>query len=154
MATNQHSAVPKYSNQVPLSIEYRTIRKCTSVLIDLVKSSLSTIGPALFAEEYIGENTRDHIGPSSKLSDVDRAQIVVDLITDQVRADPSMYNNFITLLEKEGAWVDSFLKNVKQTYISLVRLEFRQSMSCDELSDWLSLCGISETTVSQFKGEL
>ncbi len=78
------------------------MHKCTSVLIDLVKSSLSTIGPAFFAEECIGETTRDLIGPSSKTSDVERAQILVDLMTDQVRADPSMYMKFIALLEKEG----------------------------------------------------
>ncbi|XP_064383163.1 uncharacterized protein LOC135331836 isoform X2 [Halichondria panicea] len=128
------------------------MRKCTSVLIDLVKSSLSTIGPAFFAEEYIGETTRDLIGPSSKTSDVERAQILVDLMTDQVRADPSMYMKFITLLEKEGPWVELFLKNIKQTYSS-ASLEFRLSMSCDERSDWLSGCGISATTVSHFKAQ-
>ena len=154
MDTNQHSVVPGYYSQAPLSIEYLTMRKCTSGLIDLVKSSLGTIGPALFGKGYIGETTRDRIGPSSKLSDIERAQTLVDLMTDQVRAKPSVYNNFVTLLEDEGSWVDSFLNNVKQTYSSLVRLEFRQTMSSDELSDWLSLCGISETTVSHFKGDL
>ncbi len=154
MAINQHAIVPRCSSQAPLSIEYLTMRKCTSVLIDLVKSSLSTIGPALFENEYIGETTRDQIGPFSKMSVVERAQILVDLMTDQVRADSSMYDKFIILLEREGPWVNSFLKNVKQKYSSLVRLEFRQSMSCDELSDWLSLRGISETTVSHFKGDL
>ncbi len=146
MAINQHAIVPRCSSQAPLSIEYLTMRKCTSVLIDLVKSSLSTIGPAFFAEEYIGETTRDLIGPSSKTSDVERAQILVDLMTDQIRADPSMYIKFITLLEKEGPWVELFLKNVKQTYSS-ASLEFCLSMSCDEQSDWLSGCGISATTV-------
>ena len=152
MATSiDHDSVVSRSSSQVQSVEYLTMRKCTSVLIDLVKSSLSTIGPAFFAEEYIGETTRDLIGPSSKTSDVERAQILVDLMTDQVRADPSMYMKFITLLEKEGPWVELFLKNIKQTYSS-ASLEFRLSMSCDERSDWLSGCGISATTVSHFKG--
>ncbi|XP_064403627.1 uncharacterized protein LOC135349078 [Halichondria panicea] len=104
------------------SREYITMRKSASVLLDVVKQSPITIGTAMFAEEFISEYIRDLTGPTGNKADVEKAQILVNTMTDYVKANPRSYYKFIKLLEKEGPWTKHSIKTVKATYIGQMKL--------------------------------
>ncbi len=103
------------------SREYITMRKSASVLLDLVKQSPNTIGTAMFAEEFISEYIRDLTGPTGNKADVEKAQILVNTMTDQVKANPRFFYKFIKLLEKEGPWTKHSIKTVIDTYIGQIK---------------------------------
>ncbi len=103
------------------SREYITMRKSASVLLDLVKQSPITIGTAMFAEEFISEYIRDLTGPTSNKADVEKAQILVSTMTDQVKANPRFYYKFIKLLAKEGPWTKLCIETVEATYFGQIK---------------------------------
>ena len=103
------------------SREYTTMRKSAPVLLDLVKQSPITIGTAMFAEEFISEYIRDLTGPTSNKADVEKAQILVSTMTDQVKANPRFYYKFIKLLQREGPWTKLCIETVEATYFGQIK---------------------------------
>ena len=97
------------------SQEYRTFCRSTSVLIDLVKQSPTTIASSLFSGEHLSPYQYDCIGPTSKMSDIEKAQLLVTAMIDRVKAKPSNFHALLALLKKEGSWVECYLGRLKKT---------------------------------------
>ena len=98
------------------SKEYLAVCKSISVLIDLVKASPTTIAASLFAEGYVSPYQFDLVGPSSKMSDVEKAQLLVTAMTDRVKANPANFDALLALVRKEGTWVECYLAEVEKIY--------------------------------------
>ncbi len=62
----------------------------------------------MFAEGYISEYVRDIVG-STSVSVVDKAQLLLNTITDRVKTDPPAYNGFVDIISKEGIWASCYL---------------------------------------------
>ena len=98
------------------SQEYIAICKSTSVLIDLVKASPTTIATSLFSNGYLSQYQYDLIGPTSKMSDIEKAQILVTAMTDRVKALPANFHVLLAVLNKEGSWVECYLDEIEENY--------------------------------------
>ena len=96
------------------SQEYLAFCRSTSVLIDLVKESPTTIASSLFSEKHLSSYKYNLVGPTSKLSDIDKAHVLVTAMTDRVKAKPSNFHALLALLRKEGSWVDCYLEEVEE----------------------------------------
>ena len=101
-----------------LTPEYCTMRKCYVKLIDVLKQSIGTVGDVLFAEEHISEDVRDTLRMDSvKL--IDKARKVVDCMMDRVKHRPSVYNELVMILEKQGPWTKVIVDELNMCYQSL-----------------------------------
>ncbi len=129
MAMTSESALGR-SDQ---SIEYKTIVKCASSILDCIKSSPNSIGTAMFAEGYISEYVRDSVGDTS-VSKVDKAQQLLNTITDRVKTDPLAYNGFVEIIRNEGTWACCYLEQLQKVYEEL-SLEAQQIEQCSSDSD-------------------
>ena len=97
--------------------EYRTMRKCYVKLIDLLKSSIDTVGDALFAEEHISEDLRDTLRMNS-VKQINKAREVVDCLMDRVKHRPSVYSEFVLILENQGPWAKLIVDELNTCYQS------------------------------------
>ena len=102
--------------------EYHTMKKSANILLDFIKESPTKIGTAMFAAGFLSENQRDRVSATGGITDVDKAQILVNAMTDQVKMNPEAYHKFIDLLkEKAGEsdiWVTPYLEKIERTYLS------------------------------------
>ena len=90
------------------STEYKTMRKCTENLIQLLKHSIKDLGDTLFANEVIPESLYDEIRESRESTLAARS--VVRFMTTLVQQKPSMYQTFLELLKKQGHWTDPIVE--------------------------------------------
>ncbi len=115
-----------------LSIEYKTMVKCASSILNCIKSSPNSIGTAMFAEGYISEYVRDSVGDTS-VSKVDKAQMLLNTITDRVKTDPLAYNGFVEIIRNEGTWACCYLERLQNAYkkLSLEARQIKEQCSSD-----------------------
>ncbi len=69
----------------------------------------------MFAKGYISEYVRDIVG-STSVSGVDKAQRLLNTITDRVKTDPLAYNGFVDIIKKEGIWTSCYLDEFQKAY--------------------------------------
>ena len=98
--------------------EYRTMQKCYVKLIDLLKSSIDTVGDALFAEGHISKDVKEKLGMES-MTPTEKARKVVDCLLDRVKHHPSVYSEFVMILEKQGPWTKMTVNELNTRYQSL-----------------------------------
>ena len=96
------------------STEYKTMRKCTENLIQLLKHSIKDLGDILFANEVIPESLYDEIRESRESTLAARS--VVRFMTTLVQQKPSMYQTFLELLKKQGHWTDPIVEIMSKCY--------------------------------------
>ena len=113
------------------SQEYFTFCKSTSVLIDLVKESPTSIASSLFSEEHLSPYKYNLVGPTSKMSDIEKAQLLVTAMTDRVKAKPSNFHALLALLKKEGSWVECYLEEVEENYQVVTEQTTKDSSDSD-----------------------
>ena len=113
------------------SQEYLTFCRSTSVLIDLVKQSPTSIASSLFSGEHLSPYQYDCIGPTSKMSDIEKAQLLVTAMIDRVKAKPSNFHALLALLKKEGSWVECYLKEVEEKYQVVTEQTTKDSSDSD-----------------------
>ncbi|XP_064381914.1 uncharacterized protein LOC135330889 isoform X3 [Halichondria panicea] len=130
-------SAPRSSDQ---SIEYKTMVKCASSSLDCIKSSPNSIGTAMFAEGYISEYVRDSVGDTS-VSKVDKAQLLLNTITDHVKTDPLAYHGFVEIIRKEGTWASCYLERLQNVYeeLSLEARQIEEQCSSDSDASFHSL---------------
>ena len=98
--------------------EYRTMRKCYVKLIDLLKSSIDTVGDALFAEGHISKDVKEKLGMES-MTPTEKARKVVDCLMDRVKHRRSVYSELVMILEKQGPWTKMTVDELNTCYQSL-----------------------------------
>ena len=138
------------------SIEYQTMVKCASSNLNCIKSSPNTIGTAMFGEGYISEYVRDIVG-STSVSGVDKAQQLLNTITDRVKTDPLAYNGFVEIIRNEGTWACCYLEQLQKVYeeLSLEAQQIEEQCLSDSdnsfhsLPDELSSLNIGADVTSQ-----
>ena len=113
------------------SQEYLAFCKGTSVLIDLVKESPTSIASLLFSEKHLSPYKYNLVGPTSKMSDIEKAQLLVTAMTDRVKAKPSNFHALLALLRKEGPWVDCYLEEVEENYQVVTEQTTKDSSDSD-----------------------
>ena len=96
------------------SAEYKTMRKCTENLIQLLKHSIKDLGDTLFANELIPEPLYDKIRESRESTSAARS--VVSFMTTLVQQKPSMYQTFLELLKNQGHWTDPIVEIMNKCY--------------------------------------
>ena len=98
--------------------EYRTMQKCYVKLIDLLKSSIDTVGDALFAEGHISKDVKEKLGMES-MTPTEKARKVVDCLMDRVKHRPSVYSELAMILENQGPWTKMTVDGLNTCYQSL-----------------------------------
>ncbi len=109
------ASIKSASESSDQSVEYKTMVKCASSILDCIKASPNSIGTAMFAKGYISEYVRDIVG-STSVSRVDKAQQLLNTITDRVKTDPPAYHGFVDIIKKEGIWTSCYLDEFQKAY--------------------------------------
>ena len=98
-----------------ISPEYETMCECCPKLVTLIRQSPSTIGNALFARNFLAPNVRNFVN-DRMVSETEKAQRLVDTMTDRIQHFPDSFNDFIDVLEKEGPWTNDMVKELRDIY--------------------------------------
>ena len=98
-----------------ISPEYETMCECCPKLVTLIRQSPSTIGNALFARNFLAPNVRNFVN-DRMVSETEKAQRLVDTMTDRIQHFPDSFNDFIDVLEKEGPWTNDMVKELRDLY--------------------------------------
>ena len=98
-----------------ISPEYETMCECCPKLVALIRQSPSTIGNALFARNFLAPNVRNFVN-DRMVSETEKAQKLVDTMTDRIQHYPSSFNDFVQILEKEGPWTSDMVKELRDLY--------------------------------------
>ena len=98
-----------------ISPEYATMCECYPKLVTLVQQSPSTIGTALFARNFLAPNVRNFVN-DRMVSETEKAQRLVDTMTDRIQHFPDSFNDFIDVLEKEGPWTKDIVKELRDLH--------------------------------------
>ena len=109
MAAKQ--ALDSVLNTPTISPEYETMCECCPKLVTLIRQSPSTIGNALFARNFLAPNVRNFVN-DRMVSETEKAQRLVDTMTDRIQHFPDSFNDFIDVLEKEGSWTKDIVKEL------------------------------------------
>ena len=102
-------------NAPTISPEYETMCKCCPKLVTLIRQSPSTIGNALFARNFLAPNVRNFVN-DRMVSETEKAQRLVDTMTDRIQHFPDSFNDFVQILEKEGPWTSDMVKELRDLY--------------------------------------
>ena len=102
-------------NSSTTSPEYMTFRKCYPTIIHYVKEQPGTFCDALFANNYIPITVRDYTR-NKYVSDEEKAQKQADTLIDRIEQDPSVFHDFIKIIEEAGPWADEFARKLKDGY--------------------------------------
>ena len=70
------------------------------------------IGNALFARNFLAPNVRNFVN-DRMVSETEKAQRLVDTMTDRIQHFPDSFNDFIDVLEKEGPWTSDMVKELR-----------------------------------------
>ena len=97
------------------SPEYETMCECCPKLVTLIRQSPSTIGNALFARNLLAPNVRNFVN-DRLVSETEKAQRLVDTMTDRIQHSPNSFKVFIDVLEKEGSWTDEMVEQLRDLY--------------------------------------
>ena len=98
-----------------ISPEYKTMCECCPKLVTLIRQSPSTIGNALFARNFLAPNVRNFVN-DRMVSETEKAQRLVDTMTDRIQHFPDSFNDFVDVLEKEGPWTNDMVKELCDLY--------------------------------------
>ena len=98
-----------------ISPEYETMCECCPKLVTLIRQSPSTIGNALFARNFLAPNVRNFVN-DRMVSETEKAQRLVDTMTDRIQHFPDSFNDFIDVLEKEGPWTSDMVKELRDLF--------------------------------------
>ena len=98
-----------------ISPEYETMCECCPKLVTLIRQSPKSIGNALFARHFLAPNVRNFVN-DRMVSETDKAQRLVDTMTDRIQHYPNSFNDFIDVLEKEGPWTNDMVKELRDLY--------------------------------------
>ncbi len=92
----------------------------------------------MFAEGYISEYVRDIVGDTS-VSKVDKAQLLLNTITDRVKTDPLAYHGFVEIIRNEGTWASCYLERLQKIYEELKAQQIEEQCSSDSDASFHSL---------------
>ena len=98
-----------------ISPEYETMCECCPKLVTLIRQSPSTIGNALFARNFLAPNVRNFVN-DRMVSETEKAQRLVDTMTDRIQHFPDSFNDFLQILEKEGPWTSDMVKELRDLF--------------------------------------
>ena len=98
--------------------EYRTVVKCSMLLVDMLKQSYKELGNVLFAEGFISKEIWDGLRMES-VPPVDKAASIVSSLIDRIEHDTNSYHKFVKILEREKPWSDLLLETLNTRYLSL-----------------------------------
>ena len=98
-----------------ISPEYETMCECCPKLVTLIQQSPSTIGNALFARNFLAPNVRNFVN-DRMVSETEKAQRLVDTMTDRIQHFPDSFNDFLQILEKEGPWTSDMVKELRDLF--------------------------------------
>ena len=98
--------------------EYRTVVKCSQLLVDMLKQSYKELGNVLFAEGFISKEIWDGLRMES-VPPVDKAASIVSSLIDRIEHDTNSYHEFVKILERERPWSDLLLETLNRHYLSL-----------------------------------
>ena len=98
--------------------EYRTVVKCSQLLVDMLKQSYKELGNVLFAEGFISKEIWDGLRMES-VQPVDKATSIVSSLIDRIEHDSTVYHKFVKILEREKPWTDLLLETLNIHYLSL-----------------------------------
>ena len=98
-----------------ISPEYETMCECCPKLVTLIQQSPSTIGNALFARNFLAPNVRNFVN-DRMVSETEKAQRLVDTMTDRIQHFPDSFNDFLQILEKEGPWTNDMVKELRDLF--------------------------------------
>ena len=94
---------------------YETMCECYPQLVALIQQSPSTIGNALFSRNFLAPSVRNFVH-DRMVSETEKAQKLVDTMTDRIQHFPSSFNDFVEILKKEGPWTSEMVKELRHLY--------------------------------------
>ena len=113
MATKQ--PLDSVLNTPTISPEYEAMCECCPKLVTLIRQSPSTIGNALFARNFLAPNVRNFVN-DRMVSETEKAQRLVDTMTDRIQHFPDSFKDFMDVLEKEGPWTSDIVKELRDLF--------------------------------------
>ena len=99
------------TDDTPQSI---TIRECYTVLINQLKSSIESLGDALYAKGLISPDIHSKVLLTS-IVPANKAREVFSYLIERVKHDPNAYNGFIEVLIQNGRWTEPVVKKLEAT---------------------------------------
>ncbi len=99
------------SDETPQSI---TIRECYTVLIGQLKSSIESIGDALYTKGLISQDIHSKVLLASVVP-ANKVREVFSYLIERVKQDPNAYNGLITVLTQNGRWTDPVVEKLNAT---------------------------------------
>ncbi len=82
------------------SPEYRAMRECYTVMVDLFKPSIESLGDALFAKELIPLDVKEKINTIA-LPSSNKTRDVINCIIGKVKHKPQVFHAFVAVLKEQ-----------------------------------------------------
>ena len=109
MAALQNSDAGQYT------AEYLTLRKSYQLIVAHFKSQPGDICDAFFQKGYVPPAVRDYVRTHG-IPDSEKAQKLVDTLSDKVELDPNIFHGFMNFLKHEGPWADTIVEKLEEIF--------------------------------------
>ena len=125
------ASLPRNTSSTSLneSPEYTTMRECHVVLVDLLKSAVGSLGDVLFAKGLIPSDVKESIHETTSRASATR--VVIDHLTTQIKYCPSLYHEFVRVLEEQGLWTRAVVEKLTSCYDSQAAIPESSPMSVE-----------------------
>ena len=88
--------------------------ECYEVLVNLLKPSIDSLGDTLLSRWLIPLDIIEKLRISSTAAD--KARVLLDCLTGQVKYNESAYHKFVSILREQGQWTESILEKLTSCY--------------------------------------
>ncbi len=109
-------SVSRSSSSLEEGPEYRVMRECNAMMVNLLKHSIDSLGDELYGKQLIPLDVKEKIRfipiPA------DKTRKVLDCITDRVKYNPQTFHEYIKILEKTGTWTKLMVDHLLSCYQS------------------------------------
>ena len=88
---------------------------CTPDLTDVLSNDLQRVSDSLFAADLISPGIHDLV-LDTVLTRHYKASMLVASMADRIKSTPSDFNNFVSILKKQGPWTNHIVSDLIATY--------------------------------------
>ena len=107
--------VPSAEPETP---EYQTLATCTPQITSALSLDPVTVGEHLRAKGFLPEDKYEYLLHSTDIPR-DKARQLLIVMTAQIKANPSNFDQFITLLKEQGDWTNDIVSILMDTYMKI-----------------------------------
>ena len=113
------------------SPEYKTLTLCYPTLVSCVQQSPYDISGHLIPSGILAPHDIMYLRNPS-ISDVEKANQLLNIVLNQAKTDPKVYHTFIAALKASGSWTRIAVSDLERIYVSLIQSPVADVRSTEE----------------------